>query len=265
MDLATTTLPELAATTLLYMGYLALAFFACVLVCPHGVDSKWEVAHILLWLPFTPYLLFFCYKCVFESSGSIEDRWFGSSAAGLEFMQLYIAAQSLGVFIELALEGPLAKKVPMLVHHITSVGCFTYGALSGRMYFWASLAGVCETSTMFLNVVLLSKVKGGGVADWMAKNLGGLPLTINGALLWLAFLLCRVLLFPGWLLLFVRDYSAMTPGQQERVTSVELGGYGVTVVLLWVLSMMWFLRVHAGFMKAVKAFLSPAQETKKEK
>lgn len=251
------TLDEFVVEQVKLIAVLAAAFGLCMLLCPVGTN-KLELAHILLWLPFTPYLLYCCYRATFELSGSLEDRWFGSSPASIRFMNLYVAAQVLGSAVELVSPGPVLKKVPMILHHVTSVFCFGYGVTSGRMSFWANFAGICETSTLFLNVVLLSKIKGGGVSAWLEKNLGGLPLMANSFLLWLSFLLCRIVLFPCWLWWFVSEASVVQeqfPAKFAEISTFEYYGYAVTVFFIWSLSAMWFNRIHAGFVKVAKGML----------
>jgi hypothetical protein len=135
--------------------------------------------------------------------------------------------------------------------------------VTGRMHYFASLDGMCEATNIFLNVLMLSKTKGGGIAAWMEDNLPTL-LLVNSVGLYLSFLFFRVLLFPYWFYLFLGDVWAFThadgdaaaaavPAAWHSTTWFELLFYPAVNLFLWTLSMMWFERIHAGLMKILRA------------
>ena len=72
--------------------------------------------------------------------------------------------------------------------------------------------GVCETTNVFLNILLLSKAKG-PFGERVAKALGPLQ-TVNGLLLWVSFFVFRVLLFPWVLYTCYRDWTRMGERKQ---------------------------------------------------
>mmetsp|Transcript_103412 Transcript_103412/g.179690 ORF Transcript_103412/g.179690 Transcript_103412/m.179690 type:complete len:85 (+) Transcript_103412:2-256(+) len=76
---------------------------------------------------------------------------------------------------------------------------------------------------------------------------------VNGALLWLSFILFRILLFPAWLICYSLDASYQYGELQSRghLGMMELIVYPATTLFLWILSCVWFKQIHAGMMKMV--------------
>ena len=104
-------------------------------------------------------------------------------------------------------------------------------------------------TTVFLNVLLLSKTKT-KEGEWITANCPRL-LMINGTLLWASFIVFRLILFPAWLVWFGSDWFDLSKDIQSRISVIELVIYpSVTVLLLW-LSLTWFGRINAGFIKAL--------------
>ena len=73
----------------------------------------------------------------------------------------------------------------------------------------------------------------------------------NGVLLWLSFVVFRVVSLPGWLISFARDVIqhpelfAATPPTLAYVTLPS-------TIAIWALSMTWFAKIHKGMMKALR-------------
>jgi hypothetical protein len=99
---------------------------------------------------------------------------------------------------------------------------------------------------------------------------GQLCAPVGGLLLWLAFIPCRLLLFPLWLALWARDTVTMldvtttsvphplhlptsttgSPALDTTVAVAEQLLYPLTTLLILALSCLWFQKIHAGVMKA---------------
>lgn len=153
--------------------------------------------------------------------------------------------------IDLSSPDPLRKKLPILLHHVAIVMCCGRGLYFGRMHIYACLDGCCEATLPFLMVLNLGRTKGGGVKEWSKRNLG-LLWTLNGALLWLSFIIFRLLLFPAWLCSFFMDISKMETSDWANVSFFEFTAYPLIMGLLWCLSYGWFVRIHDGLVKPLR-------------
>ena len=94
----------------------------------------------------------------------------------------------------------------------------------------------------------------------MEKNLG-VMLSVNGGMLWLTFFVFRVIMFPYILFHMIRDYYTIykTDPRYSQVWTFELCYHPCTVTFLWLLSMLWFSKIHAGFMKVLKGEMTAAK------
>merc|ERR1712232_985276 len=126
------------------------------------------------------------------------------------------------------------------------------GMATGRMHYYACLDGCCEASTLFLGFLQMSKIKGGTFA---ARFRARFPkfLVANSFLLWLTFLMFRVMLFPYWLVQFGLDLRQMPTEIWNQLTMLELTFYPAVTLFLLILSSMWFLRLTKGAIKVFKA------------
>jgi len=130
------------------------------------------------------------------------------------------------------------------------------GLLTGNMHYWACLNGTCEATNIFLNNLYLLKaiyVKNKQLQDYLPRTH-----IINGALLWLSYVVFRLLLFPYWICTWridVTDDKALT---WDRVSLYERYFYPSVTVFLLVISFTWFVKITQGLFKAVTLFLVPA-------
>ena len=99
---------------------------------------------------------------------------------------------------------------------------------------------------------LTSSAVGGGVAKWMEKNFG-VMLSVNGGMLWLTFFIFRVIMFPYILFMLFKDFYEISQNDPRyaQVWTFEMVYHPCTILFLWVISMMWFQKIHAGFMKVL--------------
>jgi len=239
---------------LIYTVLLAVALAMCCLVAEgEGPVARFEMGQIILWVPLNWLLLGAAFACVYELHGTAETRWFGNCEAGKVFMRLYIGTQIAASVADIGsgiLCGNLKSKVPILAHHIGSIIGYGGGIFFNRMHFYACFDGICEVTTVFLNILLLSK-SNTRTAGWLTANFAPL-LKLNGALLWFTFIVFRLLLFPCWLYLFATDWSHLLSEEQKaKMTWFELVTYPAVTFLLLVLSSMWFASIHKGMMKAL--------------
>ena len=105
----------------------------------------------------------------------------------------------------------------------------------------------------------LSKTKGGGVAEWMEKTFGIL-LSVNGGMLWLTFFVFRVIMFPYIIFYLLSDfYHIRNDPRYSQVWLFEMVYHPLTIVFLWCISMIWFSKIHAGFMKVLRGEMTAAK------
>jgi len=218
---------------------------------PQGVEDRYGMCRDMLMILALPLLLWNSFRGAIGLSGSMDERWFQTSDASDEFLQLYISTQLFTTVLDLATPGTWKSKLPMFVHHLFSIICYGNGLVTRRMHFWGCMDGCCEATTVFLMVVNLGRVKGGGVEE-KVKAFLGIFWVVNGVCLWLSFIVFRLLLFPTWLYMFCVDAYKMDISVRSRLSVLELTAYPMTTVLLLGLSSMWFVRIHAGMMKALK-------------
>jgi len=233
---------------------LSFATFLCWLVSEGKGAARRDFAHILVWFPFNVLLLYAAGSACYDLRGSTTERYFAKSASSHTFMHMYISAQFIGVVLQ-ASSDDLRKQVPILTHHVVSIVCYAGGLYFQRMHFWACADGMCEVTTLFLNVLMLSKTKT-KTAEWMAANIP-LLLKCNGFMLWLTFIIFRLVLFSCWLVGISFDFFHLSAVQRSEITRLEMVVYPATNVFLLVLSYTWFTKIHAGMMKVLSADTKP--------
>lgn len=234
-------------------------------ICPAElVKTRESWSTNVLCIPFAVVLFSSALLGSYDLHYTVESRFFGVSAASIFFQRLYCSHNIISTILLLREEVPLEEKLPMFVHHLVSCVAYMSGLFSGRLHFWACLAGCCEVTNVFLNVLLTTKHEESGVGANFKALLGERLFILNGLLLWFTFFMWRILLFPSWLVLFATDIRYMyTTGNYEQlvlpngvhghsmqtVTWFELILYPAIVVFLLVLSMMWFIRLTKGVLK----------------
>eukprot|EP00808_Paulinella_micropora_P019429 g32752.t1 len=233
---------------------------------PKTVHNHVSFAWVIWWFPYMVLLLPTGVLAVWTLCGNIHDRWYGNNLWSEVFMVLYVSNQSLGLVHEVLFEEGAScsfKKWLMYVHHMISAGCFFAGLFMGRMQFWACYAGLCEITNIPLNILTIAKWKGFREVFEQSLVLTRL-VQVNGILLWLGFLVLRVLLFPTFIFYFTRDCLS-PPSREDPCATVTWGEkfmYPFITILIWSLSFYWFILIHKGMLKAVG--LRPA-DPKKEK
>jgi len=116
----------------------------------------------------------------------------------------------------------------------------------GRLHFWASFALCAETTTVFLNVLLVLK--------WLSPQDSTFHYVANGfsgVMLWVGFILYRLVLFPLWFVYYFWDIINHPVETSEPVTKYELWMYPVVAFVVLVLSIVWFVPITQGLLKAL--------------
>mmetsp|Transcript_25190 Transcript_25190/g.81441 ORF Transcript_25190/g.81441 Transcript_25190/m.81441 type:complete len:322 (+) Transcript_25190:142-1107(+) len=215
--------------------------------------DRWALTHELWWYPFSFVLVYYAAVGSFKLRAPVEARWKGTCDEAQTFMRLYVAAQVLAVPIELLCEGPLSAKVPMLAHHCVSIFGYVVALATRSGHWFCAAAGLSEVSTIFLEGVLLAKrAEVAAFVDAYAPWF----LTLNGAMLWLTYVVFRLVLFPALLAVFLYDKFRL----KHPVTTYDQSPEACIIVplavtFLFLLSLTWFAKIHKGFMTKVVAAL----------
>lgn len=246
-----------------YTGVAAVGQLMALLAAPK--ENRLTTANLLLWLPIGP---IYCYWVTMEVltnyiNSTIEERKMNLAPAGLTATRTYICLQCVGLVVELIemfrkKRSEWASQLPIIGHHIMSaMGCTTV-LYYRRFISCAVCLQLVEMSTIFLNLLLFSKNP--AYKPWVHKNVPWLT-TFSGVLLWVTFLVFRLTVCPLVILQYILDQSSGHPIVSDS-TWFEvflLLSSGLTV---WVLSMIWFKKIHKGFMKEIKkVFFSKKNET----
>jgi|TARA_B100000513_G_scaffold162825_1_gene79469 hypothetical protein len=200
----------------------------------------------------------------FELWESIGERWHGTSILAEWALTLHIG-QSL---YETAVYARFGKGAEFFVHHAVVVINYGLSLYYGAMHFWAATVGLVEYSNPCLSVLQLILISG--------KGRGSRLEMANGAALWVAFLLVRVIGLPLWLYCHVQDVrgGAWTEAHDPTVrasapppavvlwTMRLLAPLGVFMV--WMISMLWFRKITAGMLNAIRGDEEPGGSASSE-
>ena len=122
--------------------------------------------------------------------------------------------------------------------------------LQGKFY--ACLLGCCEVTTFHLTVLIWSKFENNTIAQYLNMHCPSM-FVVNGCLLWLTYVLFRLLLFPytmySW---FVDLQQFETLKIVNETPTIVLFVLPAVTIFLFVVSILWFSRIHAGMVKLFK-------------
>ena len=123
-----------------------------------------------------------------------------------------------------------------IVHHAAVISACCISLIYRPAMLYSCLAGMCEVTNVFLNNVFLFR----------EREIPDLAVAANGVLLWLSFIVFRLVLFPATLLMFLRDrgVDAMPLGARWVIAS------GLTVG--FALSIWWFVPITKGMLKKLQ-------------
>merc|ERR1712113_133219 len=107
---------------------------------------------------------------------------------------------------------------------------------------------------IFLNNLLLFR----------AMEYKGVFNTLNGIILWLSFIVFRLVLFPYWLYQFRMDLKTDPSETAARTTLFERTVYPATTIMLFLMSAMWFVSLTKGMLKALGIVKPKSKDKKRE-
>lgn len=233
--------------------------YIIVNILPSNVEDKIYLNSCIIALPKVAVMLYFAGSVILESfSGDMEEQIYhirdGKPLSYFNmgvFFCLYISHSSCAMFVEIYKDGFGKGTVTMLLHHVISIAAYVICMYTGRFGYLSCLAALCEFTNFPLSVVYITKTKGGGVKEWM-ENTFGVLLSVNGGMLWLSFIPCRLILFPYVNYKFITlcmELKTTDPTRWSQIWWVEMIGHFTTVSLLFLMSLFWFYKIHSGFMK----------------
>jgi len=209
--------------------------------------KRLEAADLIFSCPFYILLFILAARAAVDLYGNLESRWHGMTLCSYHFQLLYVARMSTHCPIQwIVLRHDPKLRLQMTAHHFLSIICFGCALVSTRMHFWANLDGCCEFTTVFLNFVFAFK--------WFSPkddNLYAIPKAVSGVMLWIGFIIFRLVLFPAWLWGFYADITNHPAQTWDRLTMLERYLYVFVNVFLLVISTIWFIPITKGVMKAL--------------
>ncbi|CAJ1355310.1 unnamed protein product [Effrenium voratum] len=253
---------ELAASA----GLQALCFLVFyVLVKKFMPQTKDPVslADTLFSIFFFPLLAFAALAASWQLCSDVEARWQGINFWSNFYLILYVSRMMVHLCLQPLEDMSWMMLLMMSTHHLISMVCYMIGLAHGRCHFWGCLDGCCEITTVFLNgLYLLNDTEVGGkklkelCPPWVPA--------LNGILLWLAFLVFRLMLFPLWLYYFYLDMQEAPGKTTHVVTNLERTVYPATTSVLLALSVSWFFPLTRGMMKAVNKAQAGGKDDKEK-
>jgi hypothetical protein len=196
------------------------------------------------------------------SSDKINARTYESSSTCDIFANLYIATNIVQAIGQIQTENP-PLVYQLMVHHFISVVCYISSFYFDRLRWWATLAGCCEITNLFLIPVVLCK-------EFFPSWTTHYWYLWNSRLLYVTFVTHRLILFPCWLCLWYYDrwYSTIisfniNDNETTASSTIHLWEgilYPSTIVGLLMLSIIWFTMISHILRKQTMAYKQALKE-----
>lgn len=216
---------------------------------------------------FSMYPAFFV--LIYTSHATMLDRRFWTADGSIRFLQSTESCDLFANFyiatnIVQALGQVQTEKAPLLyqlmAHHVLSIACYTGGFYFDRFRWWTAFAGCCEITNVFLVPVFASK-------DYFPAWREQRWMLWSSNLLWFTFVTHRLILFPAWLGLWVHDrWQVATSENSSEAHDIHwMEGilYPLTILGLFILSIVWFLQISKGLGKQKATYLKAQGEKQK--
>lgn len=130
-----------------------------------------------------------------ELRTNAETRFMWASSASYMVSVQIMARMIVHIFVQTyTLWGRATLLMQMTLHHVLALVCFGFALVYGRCHYYGCIAAAAESSTVFLSclqaVMAFSTTKG---------PISGLLKAVSGILLWLTFLVFRMISLPLWM------------------------------------------------------------------
>ena len=243
-----------------------LQWFCVIFTSPTlPFDKRFYRASYFLWFLLLPIMIVSAVYSVYYLSTDLQHRWLGTTTGSFLFIRLYIAINVSGTIGELLTwkagrkaDGTTVHHILILLHHILSISSYALGLTYGnnKIHYYGCLLGLCEIPTLFLTILIWSKFENNTTAQFLNKHCSAIFI-INGCLLWVTYIIFRLLLFPYWMYSWVVDlqeYASMNEeGMRNETSTIILYSAPIMTILLFFASIVWFLRIHQGMVKLIKS------------
>lgn len=142
----------------------------------------------------------------------------------------------------LSFENPAAKELKFIVHHVATALAYEAALHVQQLVFFACCAGLVEGTNVFLQSITMLQ---------RTKNKSHITYYVSGFMLWLSFLVLRVVFLPLLVYRFYLDMSAKPTKTIDKV-SHAYAGMGISAVVgIWMLSCYWFASISKGLLKTL--------------
>lgn len=249
---------ELVQLTLIYIGITAIGQIVAIpvswLMFPRSRNMKqrgepggdlWAADAICLLL-FSFSLLPSAFGSIAILSTSVDARWNGTCWSSIHGCLLLCTR----LFVHIPFlfwKGLNASRKRILVHHVMVILVYGTGLLKGSMHFWGAAAGLCEFSNMFLANIELVKCCSTVHQNQIKQSV---LYKLNSALLSLAYICCRLVLFPAVLAALLTD-AYTHPELTVRSSMVEWVTMPMSICCVWAMSAFEFRNIFEGTFKAL--------------
>jgi hypothetical protein len=190
-------------------------------------------------------LFFVCYSFgIYELYSTPELRWRGRS----EWIEWGLLAHCAYSVYEEALYIFYGKPFVFHIHHFVVLYNYSISLICGQMQFWAAWDGTVEVTNVPLCLMIMSQL-----ADVKVHP-------VISVVLWLQFLVFRIIGMGAWLYFFFVDVKHC---DWETVPGILIWAVVPSTVFLWVLSNVWFVKLTKGTMKTLGLIKPTAKKEKK--
>ncbi|CAE7737398.1 unnamed protein product [Symbiodinium sp. CCMP2456] len=177
-------------------------------------------------------------------SQSVDARWNGSCVSSIHGCVLLCTR----LFVHIPFlfwKGMNATRKRILVHHVMVILVYGTGLVKGSMHFWGAIAGLCESSNIFLANVELVKC-----CSDVQRLKQSFLYKLNSAFLTLAYICCRLVLFPAVLAALLTD-AYTHPELTVRGSVIEWVLMPMAICCVWGMSAFEFRNIFEGMSKAM--------------
>ena len=177
-------------------------------------------------------------------AGTIEDRWHRYNPFIDAAMLLHIGSS----LYECGVYAVYGKPWVFTLHHVITIHSYVLGVWLSANHFWGAWAGLVEATNVpvcFLKISVHLNIGRGTIFEM-----------INGAVLYLSYILVRLISLPcllTWLAHDAYTHHELTFGYPGtfahtwiRITSP------LAIFCIWLLSVAWFKPIHKGMMKVIR-------------
>jgi hypothetical protein len=223
-----------------------LMSYLIVRKCFSFTNDAVSTADNLYSIVFHSYLSYLACYATLQLHGDVESRWKSSTYESQLYMLLFVVDNTIHLPLQAAKDTPTGKNMSVITHHVLSNLCYCVSLASGRMHFWACLAGVSEVTNPPLSLVFIMKECG-----WQGGAVMGRLFQLASLLVWVSFFIFRCVLFPAWLVEFATDHYFNYLVVVCVSTLFERAIFVAVIAILLALSVSWMVPLTRGLQRTL--------------